>query len=236
MIRWLAFDADDTLWENEKYYHEGQEKLAAILAAYYPAADVDAILLETETRNLPWYGYGIKSFGLSMIEVAVQLSNGVVSGSEITGIIDHLKEMLAHPTELLPGVEQTLNRLRGKYRMLVITKGDLLDQERKLVKSPLQGFFEAYEIVSAKSEQVYSGILERYQIDPHEFLMVGNSLRSDILPVINIGAYGVYIPHHTTWAHEVPEDYHCSSDRFFEIESFPEILSILERINKSQPA
>ncbi|MDX9850965.1 MAG: HAD family hydrolase, partial [Anaerolineaceae bacterium] len=187
MIRWIAFDADDTLWENEKYYHEGQELLAKLLAPYQPADVVEMELLKTETSNLSWYGYGIKAFGLSMMETAIRLSNGAIGSSEINALIKHLRQMLEQPADLLPGVVETLEVLKPDYRMMVITKGDILDQERKLANSRLESFFEAYEVVSDKKNDTYEKILKRLAIEPGEFLMVGNSLRSDVLPVVKIG-------------------------------------------------
>lgn len=232
MIQWIAFDADDTLWENESYYHEGQQKLAALLAPFQPEEVVEATLLEIETRNLPWYGYGIKAFGLSMIETAIHLSDGAVGSKEIQVILDHLGSMLRKPAELLPGVLETLELLRKDYQLMVITKGDILDQERKLTNSKLENFFKAYEVVSDKLEYTYTKILERHQIKPNEFLMVGNSLRSDILPVVKIGGFGVYIPHRFTWAHEVVE-ISPHSDGFIQIDSFDNLPAVLEKINYS---
>jgi putative hydrolase of the HAD superfamily len=232
MIRWIAFDADDTLWENEKYYHEGQELLAKLLAPYQPADVVELELLKTETNNMPWYGYGIKAFGLSMLETAIRLSEGAIGASEINALIRHLRSMLEQPAELLPGVMETLEILQTDYRMLVITKGDLLDQERKLANSRLENFFEAYEIVSDKHDDMYAKILSRYKIEPGEFLMVGNSLRSDILPVVRIGGYGVYVPHRITWAHEVVSDTGSMSERYTQIDSIKEIPSILKKLKR----
>lgn len=230
MIRWIAFDADDTLWENEKYYHNGQDLLAKLLAPYQPADFVETELLKTETSNMSWYGYGIKAFGLSMIETAIRLSDGAVGSSEINALIRHLRSMLEQPADLLPGVLDTLQLLHADYRMMVITKGDLLDQERKLVNSHLEDFFEAYEVVSDKHDDIYSQILKRYNIEPAEFLMVGNSLRSDILPVVKIGGYGVYIPHRFTWAHEVVADSSSHADGYVQIESIKELPAILENL------
>lgn len=230
MIRWIAFDADDTLWENEKYYQEGQNLLARLLAPYQPAEVVETELLKTETSNLSWYGYGIKAFGLSMIETAIRLSDGAVGSSEINALIRHLRSMLEQPADLLPGVLETLQLLRSDYRMMVITKGDLLDQERKLTNSRLEDFFEAYEVVSDKHDNIYTQILRRHNIEPREFLMVGNSLRSDILPVIKIGGFGVYVPHRYTWAHEVVADSSSHADGYVQIDSIKELPVILENL------
>lgn len=231
MIQWIAFDADDTLWENEKYYHDGQVKLAQILSDYYPADVVDEELLKTETNNMIWYGYGIKAFGLSMIETAIRLSNGKIGSKEISVIIDHLRSMLAQPAELLPGVLETLEVLRPDYRMMVITKGDLLDQERKLANSKLENYFEAYEVVSDKRDNTYTQILNRHTIHPEEFLMVGNSLRSDVLPVVKIGGYGVYVPHRFTWAHEEVSDSESQSDGYIQIDSIKHLPDVINNIN-----
>jgi putative hydrolase of the HAD superfamily len=230
MIRWIAFDADDTLWENEKYYHEGQELLAKLLAPYQPADVVEMELLKTETSNLSWYGYGIKAFGLSMMETAIRLSNGAIGSSEINALIKHLRQMLEQPADLLPGVVETLEVLKPDYRMMVITKGDILDQERKLANSRLESFFEAYEVVSDKKNDTYEKILKRLAIEPGEFLMVGNSLRSDVLPVVKIGGYGVYIPHRFTWAHEVVADTDSQSEGYVQINSIKELPGILEKL------
>jgi len=230
MIRWIAFDADDTLWENEKYYHEGQNLLAKILAPYHPAEVVETELLKTETSNMSWYGYGIKAFGLSMIETAIRLSNGAVGSSEINALILHLRSMLEQPADLLPGVLETLVILHSDYRLMVITKGDLLDQERKLANSRLEDFFEAYEVVSDKHDNIYTQILKRHQIEPGEFLMVGNSLRSDILPVVKIGGFGVYVPHRFTWAHEVVADASSHADGYVQIASLKELPKILKNL------
>lgn len=230
MISWIAFDADDTLWENEKYYHDGQDLLAKLLAPYQPAEVVEMELLKTETSNLPWYGYGIKAFGLSMMETAIHLSNGAVGSLEINALIKHLRSMLEQPADLLPGVYETLQILQSDYRMMVITKGDLLDQERKLANSRLEDFFEAYEVVSDKHDNMYARILKRYNIEPGEFLMVGNSLRSDVLPVVKIGGFGVYIPHRFTWAHEVVSDTSSQVDGYVQIDSINELPAILETL------
>ncbi|MBW6474104.1 MAG: HAD family hydrolase [Anaerolineaceae bacterium] len=230
MIRWIAFDADDTLWENEKYYHDGQALLAQLLAPYQPAEVVEAELLKTETSNLSWYGYGIKAFGLSMIETAIRLSDGAIGSPEIDALIRHLRSMLEQPADLLPGVLETLQLIHNGYRMMVITKGDLLDQERKLANSHLEDFFEAYEVVSDKHDNIYARILKRHNIQPKEFLMVGNSLRSDVLPVVKIGGFGVHIPHRFTWAHEVVADTSSHVDGYVQIDSIKELPAILETL------
>jgi putative hydrolase of the HAD superfamily len=157
-------------------------------------------------RNLGHFGYGIKSFVLSMIETAIELTEGRVTGPEIQAIVDLGRGMLAHPVELLPWVERALTALQGHYRLMIITKGDLLDQEAKLARSGLDAFFPTVEVVSEKDEAAYRAILGRHQIQPSEFLMVGNSLKSDILPVVALGARAVHVPYETTWAHEHVEN------------------------------
>jgi putative hydrolase of the HAD superfamily len=177
-----------------------------MLASYHDEAWIQERLFATEMRNLGHFGYGIKSFVLSMIETAIELTEGQVTGREIQAIVDLGREMLAHPVEPLPHVLETLATLRGQYRLMVITKGDLLDQEAKLARSGLDTFFSGIEVVSEKDEFVYRAILARHGIAPSEFLMVGNSLKSDILPVVAMGAHAVFVPYATTWIHEHVED------------------------------
>lgn len=230
MIRVIAFDADDTLWHNEPYYRDAEAAFRRMLASYHEEDWIQERLFSTEMRNLGHFGYGIKSFVLSMIETAVELTEGRVSGPEIQAIMDLGKGMLAHPVELLPHVENTLRALQGRYRLMVITKGDLLDQEGKLARSGLDSHFTAVEVVSEKDEAVYRAILARYQIEPAEFLMVGNSLKSDILPVVALGAQAVHIPYATTWIHEHVEE--VDSSRFTTLEHLgllPEWLSTQEK-------
>ena len=230
MIRVIAFDADDTLWHNETYYRDAEAAFRHMLAAYHDEAWIQERLFATEMRNLGHFGYGIKSFVLSMIETAIELTESRITGREIQAIVDLGREMLAHPVDLLPQVMDTLAALQGHYRLMVITKGDLLDQEAKLARSGLDAFFSAVEIVSEKDEAVYRAILTRHTIAPTEFLMVGNSLRSDILPVVALGARAVHVPYATTWIHEHVED--VDSSRFTTLEHLgllPEWLAMLVR-------
>lgn len=211
MIRVIAFDADDTLWHNEAYYRDAEAAFRRMLAAYHDEAWIQERLFATEMRNLGHFGYGIKSFVLSMIETAVELTEGRVTGREIQAIVDLGREMLAHPVELLPHVREALAELQGRYRLMLVTKGDLLDQEGKLARSGLDAFFSAVEVVSEKDEPAYRAILARHGIAPDGFLMVGNSVRSDILPVVALGGRAVHIPYATTWIHEHVEDADTSS-------------------------
>ena len=201
-IKTVGFDADDTLWVNETYFRNAEEKFAGLLDKYETKNQIDQELFKTEIRNLELYGYGIKGFMLSMIESALELSNNRVSQATITRILNLGKEMLLHPVELLDGVEEVLEALKDKYRLIVLTKGDLLDQERKLEKSGLSQYFHHVEVLSDKKEENYKNLLEHLEIPVEEFLMIGNSLKSDILPIMNIGAKAVHIPFHTTWQHE----------------------------------
>nr|WP_321413763.1 HAD family hydrolase [uncultured Allomuricauda sp.] len=206
-IKTIGFDADDTLWVNETYFRDTEEKFAELLEGYETKNKIDQELFKMEMANLDIYGYGIKGFMLSMIESALDLSNNKVSQETISQILELGKEMISHPVELLDGVEEVLSKLMGKYRLIVLTKGDLLDQERKLEKSGLSQYFHHVEVLSDKKENNYKNLLEHLNIDVNEFLMIGNSLKSDVLPILNIGAKAVHVPFHTTWAHEmVSED------------------------------
>ena len=203
MPRTLAFDADDTLWHNETHYAETQEAFRALLRPYHDDAWIDARLHDTEMRNLGHYGYGIKGFTLSMIETALELTEDRLDGAGIRQVVDLGKAMLAKPVEPLPGVAEVLEHLTGSFNLMLITKGDLFDQETKLAKSGLGLYFSKVEIVSEKDKATYAAILERHGIPPASFTMVGNSVKSDILPVLALGARAVHIPYHLTWAHEV---------------------------------
>jgi putative hydrolase of the HAD superfamily len=199
----IAFDADDTLWHNESLYQATEGRLETLLAPYGLDGRVRQALFETEMRNLRHYGYGIKSFALSMIETAVQLSGGRLRGDEVLQIIDLARQMMTAPVQLLDGVADVVEALAASHRLMVVTKGDLIDQERKLAASGLAAHFDHVEIVSQKTVDVYRDLLDRYGVEARRFLMVGNSLRSDVLPVVELGGRAVHIPYHVTWAHEV---------------------------------
>lgn len=201
-INVIGFDADDTLWVNETYFRDTEDKFADLLEKYETKNKIDQELFRTEIKNLDLYGYGIKGFVLSMIECALELSNNQVAPKTVRALLDLGKEMITQPVELLEGVEEVLQSLKDKYRLIVLTKGDLLDQERKLDRSGLSEYFHHVEVLSDKKEKNYSDLLEHLQIEPDEFLMIGNSLKSDVLPLVNIGARAVHIPFHTTWQHE----------------------------------
>ena len=201
-INVIGFDADDTLWVNETYFRDAEEKFAALLEPYETKNTIDQELFKTEIRNLDLYGYGIKGFMLSMVECALTLSNHQISQQTLGKILELGKNMISHKVELLEGVETVLKKLKGNYRLIVLTKGDLLDQERKLERSGLSQYFNHVEVLSDKKEKNYTDLLTHLQISPSEFLMIGNSLKSDILPLVSIGAKAIHVPFHTTWQHE----------------------------------
>jgi putative hydrolase of the HAD superfamily len=229
-IRVIGFDADDTLWHNETIFEEVHERYRVLLGRYHDVATVDRTLFATEMRNLELYGYGIKGFMLSAIETAIELTAGKISADEIRQLIGLGHEMLRHPVVLLDGVEETLRALAPNYRMILITKGDLRDQERKVAKSGLAKFFEAIEIVSEKNIDVYEQIFSRREIAAERFLMVGNSAKSDILPVLKLGGAGAYIPYHLTWAGEHVEELPKQNPRFFRIENIRLLPQVLEAL------
>jgi putative hydrolase of the HAD superfamily len=225
----IGFDADDTLWQNEVYFERVHERYRQLLAHHHDAATVDRTLFATEMRNLPLYGYGAKGFTLSAIETAVELSQGKISAEEIRELIVLGQGMLAHPVELLDGVTETLAELAGTYRMLVITKGDLHHQERKLARSGIAAHFRHVEIVSEKDEGTYATIWRRHGIEARHFLMVGNSLKSDIAPVLALGGAGVHVPYHLTWAAEHVEKAPEAGANFFQIKTLRELPAVVQR-------
>lgn len=227
-IKVIGFDADDTLWVNETYFREAEDAVGHLLSNYETPNKIDQELFKVEMRNLPIYGYGVKGFILSMIELAIDLSNGTVSNHVIARIINIGKEMINKPIELLDGVEHVLQVLSTDYKLIVATKGDLLDQERKLEKSGLIQHFHHIEVLSEKQELNYRKLLNHLEINPAEFLMIGNSLKSDILPLINIGAQAIHVPFHTTWQHEKVSEYKANGSDYKTVESLSEILKYFQ--------
>ena len=223
-IKVIGFDADDTLWVNETYFREAEEKVGQLLSHYETPNKIDQELFRLEIKNLPIYGYGVKGFVLSMIELAIELSNGQVSNEIISKILQIGKDMINKPIELLDGVEDVLKSLSKDYKLIVATKGDLLDQERKLEKSGLLQYFHHIEVLSEKQESNYEKLLKHLDINPSEFLMVGNSLKSDILPLVNIGAEAIHVPFHTTWLHEEVTKNETDGVEYNTIKSLTEIL------------
>lgn len=225
----IAFDADDTLWHNEPLYTMTQERFKKLLAPYHEGEIIDRELYETEMRNLAFYGYGIKSFTLSMIETAIELTGGRVGGAEIRQIIDLAHEMLRAPVRLMDGIEEVLSTLSAGYRLMVITKGDLFDQETKLARSGLVDYFDLVEIVSNKRPETYAALLSKHQTPAGRFLMVGNSLPSDILPVLSLGGRSVYIPYHSTWEHEIVDEDTVSHEPYVKLEDVRQLPELLAR-------
>ena len=226
----IAFDADDTLWHNETIFEDVHARYRHMLAQYHDSATVDRTLFATEMRNLDLYGYGVKGFTLSALETAIELSEGDISTNELSQLIALGRDMLAHPVVVLPGVADTLAALASTHRLLVITKGDLRDQERKIAKSGLAQFFSHTEIVSEKNADAYATILRRHSISAPSFVMVGNSLKSDILPVLALGGTGVHIPYHLTWEHERADTPPANDGRFFTVKTISELPSLLAQL------
>lgn len=227
----LAFDADDTLWHNERLYIDAQTQLKALLAQYHTPEWIEQRLFDREMHNLQHFGYGIKAFALSMIETAVELTEGRITGREVQQIIDVAKSMLAAEVQLLDHVAATLDHLAQRYTLMLLTKGDLRDQEDKLARSGLAQHFDHVEIVSDKRAASYQRVLERHKLAPEHFVMVGNSLRSDILPVLALGAHAVYVPYPLTWAHEAAALPAQDQPGFHQIDhlgALPELLARLE--------
>jgi putative hydrolase of the HAD superfamily len=226
-LKVIAFDADDTLFVNETYFLETEEKFCELMSDYLTHQRISQELFKTEIDNLKIYGYGIKAYILSMIEAAMTISNNTIPVEVIEKILQYGKELLDKPIVLLDGVEETLEALYGKYKLVVATKGDLLDQRRKLHNSGLGKYFHHIEVMSDKQEQDYLDLIKRLEIQPSEFFMIGNSLKSDILPVLNIGGHAVHIPFHTTWAHE-RIDHKVEHENFSAFEKITEVLEKLQ--------
>lgn len=225
-IRVIAFDADDTLWVNEPFFRETEDKFCELVDKFAAKNDAEAKLFEIEMKNLPLYGYGVKGFTLSLIETLGILSKNTADFETVNQTIELGRSILHKPIELLAGVEEVLERLNGDYRLVMATKGDLLDQERKLIRSGLEKHFHHIEVMSDKQPSDYQKLIGHLDCSPEEFLMVGNSMKSDILPVLELGAYAVHVPFHTTWEHEIV-DVEIDNPKFLEAENISEILKIL---------
>ena len=227
-IKVIGFDADDTLWVNETYFRDAELEFAKLLGAYETANKIDQELFKKEMDNLELYGYGVKGFVLSMVEMALEISNYNVSNKTLEAILNIGKDMINKPVELLDGVEEVLKTLSKNYRLILATKGDLLDQERKLEKSGLIDYFHHIEVLSDKKEANYSKLLNHLDIKPSEFLMIGNSLKSDILPLVNIKAHAIHVPFHTTWAHEQVSEKESNGKTYKTVSSLRDILKFLK--------
>lgn len=223
MIKIIAFDADDTLWHNERIFIAAKERFKALLAHYHSPEWIEQRLDETEARNIAHWGYGIKGFSLSMVETAIELTEGRVGGEEIAWIVENAREMLRSPIDLLPGVVETVRELAGRYDLMVITKGDLFDQETKIARSGLGDYFNDVEIVSEKKPDVYASIVARLGIEPPSFVMVGNSLKSDVLPAAEIGAHAVHIPYETEWFFDRVDESALDGRQFASLGSISEL-------------
>ncbi len=230
MITTIAFDADDTLWHNENLYSLTQERFKRLLAPFQDAATIDQRLYATEMRNLAFFGYGVKGFTLSMIETAIEMTDGRIGAYEIRQIIDFARDMLRAPVELLPGVRETIASLSASYRLMIITKGDLFDQESKIARSGIADSFQHVEIVSEKTPGAYAAVMNRHGIEPRCFLMVGNSLKSDILPVVEVGGNAVYIPYRLTWDHERVTDEGAITGRYVTLSHIGELPTWLAQL------
>ena len=225
-LKIIAFDADDTLFVNEPYFQETEQKFCTLMSDYLSQQGLSQELFRTEIANLDLYGYGIKGYILSMIEAAMKISNNTISLEIIEKIIIYGKELLQKPIELLDGVEETLKALEGKYKLIVATKGDLKDQQSKLHRSGLGHYFHHIEVMADKQELNYTKLLNRLEIEPNEFFMIGNSLKSDVLPVLAIGGFAVHIPFHTTWEHEKIA-HKVEHSNFKTLEKITDVLEIL---------
>ena len=224
-IKVIAFDADDTLWVNETYFRDAEHQFAKLLSKYETENKIHQELFKAEIKNLKTYGYGVKGFVLSMVECALELSNYQINQKTIEAILNIGKKMLEEPIELLDGVEEVLQSLQGKYKLIVATKGDLLDQERKLEKSNLLSYFHHIEVMSDKKEKDYLKLIKHLDIHPSELLMIGNSLKSDVLPLIKIGASAIHVPFHTTWVHEEVSEEEKSKSNYKTINKLKDILN-----------
>ncbi|MBK8626665.1 MAG: HAD family hydrolase [Saprospiraceae bacterium] len=224
-IKVIAFDADDTLWENETYFREAEEQFFDLMQGFESRDNLAKELFTVEIANLQLYGYGIKAFMLSMIETALQIGGPTLPIEVIAKIMDIGRWQLERPVILLDSVEDVLSNLYASYRLVVVTKGDLLDQERKLEKSGLAKYFHHIEIVSEKKASDYNKLLKHLDIKPEEFVMIGNSLKSDVLPVLELGSYGIHVPFHTTWEHE-KVDVIITDPKFYHAEFLKDILPL----------
>ena len=232
MITAIGFDADDTLWHNESIFAATHARLRALLSGYHDPDTVERTLFTTEMRNLDRYGYGIKSFALSAIETALDLSAGRLRADEVRAIIQLTHEMLDHPVEILPDVAATVAAVAGRGRLILITKGDLRDQERKVEKSGLASYFAAIEIVSEKNSVAYDRVLRRHGVPAQEFLMVGNSVKSDILPVLALGGSAALVPYPITWEHEKVAELPQHPD-FHQLTSIAELPALVDRLQRA---
>jgi putative hydrolase of the HAD superfamily len=226
----IAFDADDTLWHTEHLYAEAKAAFLQLLSQYHPPEWIDSRLYDTEVKNLSHFGYGIKSYVLSTIETAIELSEGRVMGKEIQTLLEIGRSMIAADVELLDHASETVQQLSSAYPLMLVTKGDLFEQEGRITRSGLMQYFKYIEVVSDKTRATYEALLVKHSLTPEHFLMVGNSLRSDVWPVLELGGYAVYIPYHATWAHELGEEPPASQPRYWRLDNLGQLGELIERI------
>ena len=226
----IGFDADDTLWHHEKYFVATKQRFVELLAPYAPPESTEAELHETEIANVGHYGFGVKSFTLSMIETAIALTSDNVPGALIGDIVELGRAMLTHPVTPFPGVRETLEALRSRYKLLVITRGDLIDQERKLAASGLIAYFDEIEIVSDKTRPVYERIFNRHGDGPDRAMMIGNSMRADVVPALAAGAWAMHVPSEYVWSLDLAEE-PTDAARFRRLTHISEMLPIIAEID-----
>lgn len=226
----VAFDADDTLWVNETIFTNTRDKFKSLISQYRDVNQLEDLMYQTEKNNLGLFGYGIKGFTLSLIETALEITNEQISSRDIRQITAWGKDMLAHPVELLDAVEHTLQQLREDYQLMLITKGDLFDQETKIARSGLGDLFDYIEIVSEKNEETYARLLRRHHLALEDFIMIGNSVKSDILPVCALGGRAVYIPFHTTWVLEQVNEDQTAGFTFDTLEAISQLPALLKTV------
>lgn len=235
-IHVIGFDADDTLWHTERLYVDAQQRFKELLSQYHAPEWIEQRLFATEMRNLQHFGYGIKAFALSMIETAIELTEGKITGRDLQIILEHVKSMIGADVELLQHAGETIQQLASTQTLMLITKGDLLDQESKIARSGLASFFKHIEIVSSKTAESYAALLKRHAVEPEHFLMVGNSLRSDIIPVLEIGGTAVYVPYVLTWAHEMSDPPPSDQRGFYQIATLGELPELVMQLNGESTA
>ena len=223
-IEIIVFDADDTLWVNETYFREAEKQISKLLSAYGSESEIHKQMHQKQVHNLRYYGYGVKGFVLSMIEYALEVSNQKISQDVLNSIIAIGKDMLEKPVVLIEGIEVVLEKLQEKYTLLVGTKGDLLDQEQKLKRSGLSKYFKSIVVMSNKREDDYLKLMNDFNIEPSKMLMIGNSLKSDVLPVVKVGGKAIHIPFHTTWVHETVSEKESSEFNYLTLHSIKEVL------------
>ncbi len=228
----IAFDADDTLWHNETFFQEAHQRFHAIVQPYLKAPWTGRELHEVEIRNLEHFGYGVKGFTLSMIETAIQVTAGRITARELQGVVDLGREMLSRPVELIDGVTDVVAELARRYKLMLITKGDLLEQETKIARSGVARHFAHVEIVSDKTVSAYRDLLDSRGVASDRFLMVGNSMRSDILPVLELGGCAAYVPYQVTWAHEIVTDAAIMRRDYHELSTIRELPALLDGLRR----